>query len=511
MFFRTKDYPPLKQYKFGLNLRMIINLQPRASCVNSKGGLIFATKHIIVARIFVIILLLANASGIFGQSFKLPFYTIGAGGVFSAGRQIPFWLVSDQFGKNSTKPSAGFLDALLETKTNPSRRFDYNYGLELFERYDGGNAFWVHQAYISARYRFICLRFGNKEEVYGNQDSLSMGSTLWSKNARPIPQVVLSSNGYVDIPFTKGYMQVSGLLSHGWFGNEGYVKDVYLHHKYLYVKVGGRFPVNVSYGLEHYAQWGGVHPVLGELPSGWDAYKRIFMAREGNSDDPATPIPDTLNRLGNHLGSRQYGIDIKLKKVCINTYYQTIFEDNSGKREYFMRDGLWGIALRSRSKNRIVNSLVYELFRSVYQSGGFQPDINETFSIDNYFNHFLYENGWTYHGFTIGTPFITSPVLNTEPVTGIVNNCVIAHHFAIAGIIQKKINYNLHVTWSKNKGTFQNPFPETLNSTSALLQISNDYQQTGGFEAVVQLAFDIGEMYGNNLGIGITIRKHGIF
>jgi hypothetical protein len=325
-----------------------------------------------------------------------------------------------------------------------------------------------------------------------------------------MPKIVLGTTGYVNVPFTKGYIQFNGLLSHGWFGDDGYVKDVYLHHKFLYVKVGGRFPVNISYGLEHYAQWGGVHPNYGPLPAGWDAYKRIFTAHEGNSGDLTTPADDSLNRLGNHLGSRRYGLDIKLKKVWVNFYYQTIFEDNSGKREYFMRDGLWGIALKNQSTDRIINTVLYELFNSTYQSGGIIVQDDGLRLVDNYYNNYLYQSGWTYHGYTIGTPFISSPELMSDSVIGLENNRVIAHHVACAGTI-RNINYKVFFTWSANKGTYYAPFPKTRRTGSVMLQLSNDYSLTNGFEAILQFAFDKGNMYGNNLGVGITIRKHGVF
>lgn len=461
-----------------------------------------------------IIIILFAIAPIFStaQIFKLPSYILGTGGSVSTGRQNPFWLVSNQFGKPSLNSASGFLSARLEASEDTSKTFDYTYGLELFERYDGSNKFWIHQAYFKVRLHFLYFRAGKCEETFGNQDRhLSSGSALWSENSRPMPKIVLGTNGFVSVPFTKGYLQLDGLLSHGWFGSDGYVKNVYLHHKYLYIKLGGKLPVNILYGLQHYAMWGGTDPVLGQLPVGLDTYKRIFFVLEGNPDNPNTPENEARNRLGNHLGSRNYGIDIRLKRVGMQLYYQTIFEDHSGYSRKFMPDGLWGISVQNSTKGKIIGTILYEHFRSKYQSGGIHFEQDGSPYVDSYFYHDLYQSGWTYHGFTIGSPLITSPVLIQADTTGIINNRVTAHHFGMAGVIHKTINYKLFITMSRNYGTFYHSFTKPRNSTSVLLQLSNDYELLNGTEVMLQLAFDTGEMYGNNLGVGITVRKHGIF
>lgn len=463
-------------------------------------------------KILIVCFVLVTVYNSTAQIIKLPSYVLESGASISSGRQNPFWFVSNQFGRQSVKPASGFLSAQVAALDDTSRNIDYTYGLELFDRFDGDNEFQVHQAYFKLKLHFLQFRIGKCEESYGNQDSiLSSGSALWSKNARPMPKVATGTNGYVNVPCTKGYLKLNGLLSHGWFGEDGYVKNVYLHHKYLYLKLGGSLPVNITWGLQHYAMWGGKDPVLGTMPKNLDAYMRVFFNQRGNPDNPNTSEYDTLNRLGNHLGSRNYAIDIRLQRVKISVYYQTIFEDNSGFKKHFMRDGLWGIVLKKRDNDNIFNSILYERFYSMYQSGSLKPDHNLwSTGFDNYFNHFLYRSGWTYHGYTIGSPFITSPVLNDEKSTGITNNRVIAHHIGIAGKINV-VNYRILATWSRNYGTYPAPFAETRHSGSLFFQFSNDYTRSKGFETVLQFGLDRGEMYGNNMGIGVIVRKHGAF
>ena len=101
-----------------------------------------------------------------------------------------------------------------------------------------------------SRIPFLVFWAGKKSEIIGNQDSsLSIGSTVWSGNASPMPKLVLATPGYVDIPFTKGYVEINGSLAHGWFEKDRYVEDVYLHQKQLHLRFGGDFFINGSFGI----------------------------------------------------------------------------------------------------------------------------------------------------------------------------------------------------------------------------------------------------------------------
>lgn len=90
-------------------------------------------------------------------------------------------------------------------------------------------------------------------------------------------------------------------------------------------------PVNVHYGFHHYAQWGGTtnDPTIGKLPSGLSDFFKVFLAKGGDGST-ATPWEEAANKIGNHLGSENFGFEIKLTKYTIQGYWQTIFEDNTG-------------------------------------------------------------------------------------------------------------------------------------------------------------------------------------
>jgi hypothetical protein len=351
------------------------------------------------------------------------------------------------------------------------------------------------------------------EEKFGNQDSsLSSGGLLWSGNARPMPKVSIMVPKYTAVPFTRGYLEFKGGISHGWFGDNQFVKDSWLHHKYFYLQLGGRLPVHIHYGFQHFAQWGGesTDSNIGKLPQSFSDFMRVFFADHG---DENAINSERLNALGNHLGSRNFGIDIDFSRVKAGVYWQTIFEDSSGREFKNIKDGLWGIYFHSKDKNRLINGAVYEFINTTDQSGPIDSysDNKEMWPVgnDDYFNNGIYPFGWTYHNMVIGTPLITSPAVLKVTNSGheyIWNNKVICHHIGLEGK-HRDLHYKLFATYYLNYGTNSYPFESAIPQYSFLLQAQIVDKLPWGMSASLAIGVDHGELYGNNAGFRISLLK----
>jgi len=461
-----------------------------------------------VRKYSVVLLLLCLSSHIYSQ-ISAPDIEFYAGASAGIGDHKPYWNISNQQGLYTPDPFGGLLGVTVEAADSSDSYISFDYGVEISNRLQRNEGFLLQRGYAEVKIPFLVFWAGRKEEVIGNQDSLlSIGSTVWSENARPMPKLVLATPGYVDVPFTKGYVEVNGSLEHGWFEKDRYVKDVYLHQKQLHLRFGGDYFINVSAGLIHFAQWGGTSPdsIYGELPSDCDAYRRVFFAQKGDSS--SVNINESLNSLGNHVGSWNFRIDVKAKQFTAAAYYQTIFEDHSGLAKPFPpRDGLWGVSFASKDPHKIVNHIVLEYLHTTYQSGPVH-DLSDSIKLtgnDNYFNHFIYMSGWTYHRMTLGTPLITSPIFNEDGSNIILNNRVVAFHLGLQGMLGK-INYRSFFTYSINKGTYSIPIDPSKQQFSWYFEtlFPSIWQ---GIDMNVMLAADIGQMYGNNLGVNILFRK----
>ena len=422
-------------------------------------------------KLLSILLLMCFSTSAYPQFFKLPGYSIETGAVLSAGKQTPFWLISNQYGLMTTYKYNAWIKLGLKTNLSADKNVDYGYGLNILERQSNTNKLYLHQAYLRLKIYIVNFQAGSMEEKFGNQDSsLSSGGLLWSDNARPMPKVSALVPDYTPVPFTHGYLEFKGGISHSWFGDNQFVKNSWLHHKYFYLQLGGRLPVHIHYGFHHFAQWGeeSTDPAIGKMPRGFNDFIKVFFAKQGGSN---AAINEQLNALGNHLGSRNFGLDAEFNKIKVGVYWQTIFEDSSGRAFRNIKDGLWGIYIHSKDKNRLINGFVYEFINTTDQSGkndsywllnGIQyfypvPGGVHHWPIgnDDYFNNAIYRFGWTYHAMVIGTPFITSPAVlkvNDNASEYIWNNKVICHHFGLEGKYRHLL-YKLFATWYLNYGT----------------------------------------------------------
>jgi len=450
---------------------------------------------------------LVLAASLSGQG-GLPHLFVYGGVSGGVGETKPFWNVSKQHGKYTLQPFDAFGGIGLKTESErKTHGLRLDYGVEWTGTLGNESRGYLHEAYLEIRNSWFLVRAGKKEEVTGNQDTtLSLGSTIWSGNARPMPMLVAGTPGYIDIPFTGGYAEVNALLAHGWFESDRYVKNVFLHRKHLHLRFGGDFFINGSVGFQHVAQWGGSSPdpEYGDLPSDWDAYLRVLMARSG---DPATVHEnEVINSLGNHLGSRCYRLDVKMTACSLGIYFQSIFEDSSGKSRPFNRDGIWGVYYRSREKDRVVNHMVAEYLHTTWQSGPVH-NIGDTVlgGNDNYFNHSIYRDGWTYHGFVIGIPLITSPVFNEFGEGGTINNRVVAVHLGLEGVIGS-MDYRTFFTYSINKGLYVKPISPVRSQFSWYFEttVPSVLPHT---DLDIRMAMDIGAMYGNAAGVILCLRR----
>jgi hypothetical protein len=457
-------------------------------------------------NIFILLCLFLSSLGY--SQISAPNIDFYAGASAGTGDHKPYWNISNQQGLYTPDPFGGLLGAAIESVDSSDSFMSFDYGIEIYNRFQQNDGFLLQRGYAEVKTPFLVFWAGRKVEIIGNQDSaLSIGSTVWSGNARPMPKLVLATPGYVDVPYTKGYVEVNGSLAHGWFERDRYVKNVFLHQKQLHLRCGGDYFINFSAGLIHFAQWGGTSPdsIYGELPSDFDAYKRVFFAQNG--DSASVNINEAINKLGNHLGSWSYRIDFKAKQVTLSTYYQTLFEDHSGITKMIQMDGIWGVSMATKDPDRIVNHIVFEYLHTTYQSGPVH-NLNDSIKLygnDDYFNNYLYRNGWTYKGMTLGTPLITSPIFNENGSNRILNNRVQAFHLGLGGKLGK-INYRSFFTYSINKGTYSIPIDPSKNQFSWYFETIFP-SIWKGIDMNVMLAADIGQMYGNNLGVNVLFRK----
>lgn len=449
------------------------------------------------------------------------YYTAEAIGVASSGTYAPFWLQSNRHGNISASPFSANLSAGIYKPANQTRRwYDYDFAVQLTGRWQSstptsyqpfrkGVTGYFQQLYAHARLYCIDFTLGIKPQAYESMDhSLSSGSLLLSGNSQPLPRISIGIDSYTPFPGTYGYFEIKGGITHAWMTDHAYIADYYLHHKYLGLRFGGRLPINLSYEFHHAAQWGGISPQYGDLTGGstWQAFINAFMASSGGNT-----ANEQLNAQGNHLVSQQLALTAKGRGWNVTAYWQNISEDNLVFLGFGhnLPDGIFGISMK-QDHWPYIQGITYEYMNSTDQSGPWHDRDGLCYGAnDLYYQNLIYQNGWNYFYRTMGTPFITSPLYNSDDTPYTLNSRVRLHHLGIRGNIHG-FRYRLLCSHTRNFGN-DNTSKQLLSTNSAvLLEVTKHVEKAWGLDFSLSLAGDFGSQFGNQLGAMFTIRKQGI-
>jgi len=439
-------------------------------------------------------------------------YDISLVGLISNGVNSPFLLHTNQYGTISDAPnSSDLMVGINKEYSKLPRLFNYGFKANLILQTDRDKSnVYFNELFVKAHLLVFDLVIGKREENLGNQDStLSSGGFLFSQNARPMPKITIGIEKFTPVPYTKGYLEVKGALTHGWFTDNIFVKDLLLHHKYIYAKIGGSLPVHFQYGIDHVAQWGGYVPGDGRQPSGFNDFLNIFMGKSGGKN---ANISDQINALGNHIISQSMRLDVDISDFKFSGYWQNISED--GPIRFITNtmnkpDGLWGISVRN-SHFPFIKGILYEYLNTTDQSGPYHDKDGIIYGgDDNYFYNGIYQTGWSYYSRTIGTPYIfpsTPDKSNGNYYPS--NSRVQVHHIGIEGDVAGYA-YKFMTSVSKNYGTYNNPFPVMEQNVAMMFEINKQFPKLSNIQLGLTIGTDAGKLYGNSAGCMLSIKKSG--
>ena len=440
---------------------------------------------------------------------------VETGATAATGGSIPFWLHTNTWGLVDPASSAGWVRARVANEIEPGGRWGIAYGVEAVGRASAAETGYLSELYAEGRYGFLRLRVGRKQEVIGSPAGpLTTGSIGRSSNATPIPKIVVATDGYTAVPFTSRWLEFRGRYAHGWLPEDRVTEGAYLHQKTLYLRAGTPSPVQVRAGLIHNAMWGGTSPEFGRLPASFDEYVRTVVALNGSEDAP--PGEEAYIQ-GNHLGAIDIGLSAQIGPLGVDAYRQFIYEDRDNLKLKSPQDGLFGVVLTDERSGRRIDRLVYEHLYTKWQNGPVGPDGTERGGAggqDNYYNHYIYDSGWTLYGRTAG-----SPLLSPRPDgAGIANNRVVGHHLGVAGHAGP-VAYRVLATYSRNYGTYRDEdiaqeagrdyrFNPPLEQTSFLVGARLPWPTDERFEVQAALAWDAGELHEDGVGARVGLTYH---
>jgi Capsule assembly protein Wzi len=458
---------------------------------------------------------------------------VEAGLMLSSTSKTPFWLRSNVLGivpntGQNLMFQGGFYQEYTK-KNNVVKKYNWGYGLRAAVNVNQQDVdFLLPEAYVKAKLGIFEIWGGRRQEVIGLSDSTGLGTgpVTWSSNSLPMPKVQFGTPNFVNIAF-KGLFAVKVSYAHGWFDNQGVVKDYFLHHKTFYARIGRPKAKFKFYGgVTHNVQWSGEQT----LPDGTKdiyyhdlpAYLSVVIPIKNQPwlkdiDLSKYNANDILYQFGNHSGSFDLGFEITGKKRRAFIYKQAPFEylaTNSGVTEG--EDGLYGLKItnfNNRKVSEFVAEMIYTMNQSRYVTGFFKllglPE-ERWEADDSYFNHGQYTDGFVYKGKTISTPFIfprkdyKGKLPADYDQLALMSNLV-AFHIGMRGTLTpRQIQYQLKMSYAnyyiKNLNTPSRQFSLGINTLTPIKLFN-------GSQLVTNLGFDTGEVYENVVGLSVGIRK----
>ncbi len=429
----------------------------------------------------------------------------------------PFWHHANRRGFIDPDASVSYLTGInLQIPVTPiGAGIGIGAGGELLNRFsDGPNTFHFPQLYLQAEYKALRLRAGRFYETMGKHiPGLSSGSMMLSPNATPFPKISLELSRFVDVPLTRGRVAFRGRYSEGILENDRFTKSPRVHQKSIYLKFRIE-RLRVFSGIIHNAMWGGESPQRGDLSGSFNDYLRIVFSQAASEE---SGMPGSGNRLGNSVGAYDFAATYTLDRIRFHAYRLFYLEDTPSTRFRSPWDGVWGAGFERPGGEKWINGLLYEFLHTITMDAKDHIPKGRA----NYYNHSVYQSGWSYYGNGLGNPLLTFD----RDEGRFVNNMVIAHHIGLTGQPDERFRYRLLATYNRNYGqcddrispgrcgaiTTENPMPDEWellprsefrrDRYSALLEGQIRVRQTPEINFHGSVAFDFGDYQARRAGV----------
>lgn len=433
------------------------------------------------------------------------------GATVHIGDHTPLWQSSNEHGLSSIKNNTYIRGGAFYNKELRSWKMEA--GLDVAVTTGFTSTLLFQQVYADIRYKWLGLWAGSRE-IYTDllNQQLSSGGLVWSGNAKPIPQICVGILNYVHLA---PKIQFKAQISYGWFtdskyqdehvGEEYYyARKVKYHQKSFFLRFGkpnGHWIFDA--GMRMDVQFGGyaLRGINdGDLGNNWKDYLNALIPRNGGEGEYFD---------GNYLGSEHLRLTYQNKNSSFSVYLENFYDDFSGMGKLNGLDGLWGIEYKSNNQQGI-NNLVLEYYQSTNQSGPMHgidfSKVEKTGGADDYYNHVIYA-GWSHWGIGMGTPFVASPIYNQNGNPTFLYNRVKAIHLGWSGNISSDWTYRAKLSLNRTWGTPYKPIPEVLENFSTFAEFKYVPSKWQGWSFTASAAFDMGDIYGDNLGFQFKVHK----
>lgn len=420
--------------------------------------------------------------------------------------EVPYWLKTNQFG---SRPLSGLSGTFIGKISKETTSKPVDYGFHVEGRADLGNRTkwdWI-EANAFVKLGPFELKGGRSKEFMGLVDStLSVGSFSMSGNALGIPKIEFRIPEYWP---RNSFIAIKGNFAHGWYGyspTKNTLSQVdslktYFHQKSLYIRVKPLHErIRLYAGIVDNAFWGDEY----RMHSSFDLTKaqRYWSVVSGKNWQDS--------KVGNHAGNIDVRAEYDAENLTFSLYRQFFYEVGALWHLANIADGLMGVSIEPQNKElNIWHKLLLEVIYTKNQAG--EPWSKPTpTGNENYLNHYMYNNGWSYKNMGLGLPLITArnDARADHPYSDLeyfVNNRLWGINLGGEGKFHDW-ETRIKLTYTRNFGTraTENTF-NASNQVSIFLDGGKSFGNNweGGF----MLGADFGKLLPNASGLTIYTRK----
>jgi hypothetical protein len=450
---------------------------------------------------------------------KKIFFTFEESAGFITPGEIPFWLRANRFGSIPDDNLSLSLTGSFHREYVSKKNLDWGAGIET--RINAGSQlnFRLIEGYGKVRFSFFEILAGRTKEITGLCDtSLSSGSFSISGNAPGIPKIQIAVNEFQSLPVLGKVLAFKGNFSHGWLGkattslNGTMSRQItYFHQKSFYGRFGKPgWKLKLYGGLNHQVFWGSEKEIFGNdyTLSPFKTYLYVISGK-GYSTSEIEP-----SRIGNHLGSFDIGGSYEFRNFRLFIYRQNFYDFIAFRYLANISDGLNGISFESKKINNgqsfHLKKFLVEFLYSKDQGKRYSRH-DPSFYNENYYNNYIYSNGWSYKGVGLGNSLLTPKTqmkqgLSDDRTDYFLNNRVAAIHLGTEGSMAK-INFIIKATYSENFGTYFTSLTEThVHQFSAFLEGRRSIGNN--LNIGLRLAIDRGNLLYNSSGLLLMFSQY---
>ena len=128
---------------------------------------------------------------------------------------------------------------------------------------------------------------------------------------------------------------------------------------------------------------------------------------------------------------------------------------------------------------------------------------------DDYYYNQEY-NAYANYGMAIGSPFLVSPIYNTDGYLQFTANRVRGFHVGVEGNLSSQVSYRVLGGYRRSWGSGRIPFLSPKDDTSVMVEASYSPAKVPGLAIKGAIGLDRGQLYGNTTGGMLTVSYSGL-